>query len=154
MPARLFIDTNVLVYAYDLSNPQKQQQAIKVLDLIAKSNAGAISTQVLMEFVNATTRKLLLPLSPADVYSQVEQLLRIWSVIDISAAIVLEAVRGVRDHRFSIWDAQIWATARLSGIPVVLSEDFNPGANIQGVRFANPFAPGFDVAILIGQSQA
>src|SRR5207249_7259282 len=128
-------------------------QAIKVLEPIAKSSTGAISTQVLMEFVNAVTRKIPAPLSPADAYSQVERLLRTWSVIDTTAAIVLEAVRAVRDYRFSLWDAQIWAAARLSGIPLVLSEDFNPGANIEGVRFVNPFAPNFDVATLIGQSQ-
>ena len=55
----------------------------------------------------------------------------------------LQAVRGVRDHRFSYYDAQIWATALLNQIQVVFSEDFNP-SRIEGVRFVNPFADEFD----------
>ena len=61
---------------------------------------------------------------------------------------VLEAVRGVRDHRFSFYDAQIWAVARLNSIPVILSEDFNTGASIEGVLFVNPLDLSFDLATL------
>lgn len=59
--------------------------------------------------------------------------------------IVLEAARGVRDPRFSFWDAQIWATARLNQISVVFSEDFKPGQITEGVRFVNPFAADFQI---------
>lgn len=57
----------------------------------------------------------------------------------ITDLIVLEAARGVRDHATSFWDAQVWATAKLNQIPVVLSEDFASGSVIEGVRFENPF---------------
>jgi predicted nucleic acid-binding protein len=43
------------------------------------------------------------------------------------------------------WDAQIWASARLSQIPVVLSEDFGDGVIIEGVRFVNPLGPDFNL---------
>lgn len=56
----------------------------------------------------------------------------------------MEAVRGVQAYTMSFWDALIWAVARLNGIGVVFSEDFNDGATIEDVRFVNPFAPGFD----------
>ena len=56
---------------------------------------------------------------------------------------VIEAIRGVREHKFSYWDAQVWAIARLNQIPVVFTEDFNAGAVIEGIRFVNPFATGF-----------
>lgn len=52
--------------------------------------------------------------------------------------IVLEALRGVRDHHLPYFDAQIWACARLNQVPVVFSEDFNPGF-LEGMRFVNPF---------------
>jgi predicted nucleic acid-binding protein len=61
--------------------------------------------------------------------------------------IVLEAVRGVRKHRLAYWDAQIWATARLNQVPLILSEDFSDGQVLKGVRFVNPFAPGFDLQV-------
>jgi predicted nucleic acid-binding protein len=59
--------------------------------------------------------------------------------------IILEAVRGVRDHTLAYYDAQIWASARLNQIPVVFSEDFQDGLTLEGVRFINPFGDGFSI---------
>ena len=64
-------------------------------------------------------------------------------MLDVTGEVVLETIRGVREHQFSFWDAQILAVARLNQVPVVFSEDFNPGAVIEGVRFVNPFAEDF-----------
>ena len=63
---------------------------------------------------------------------------------------VLEAARGVRDHQFNFWDAQIWATARLNQIPLVFSDDFSVGAVIEGVKFVNPFVEDFQPEDWIG----
>jgi predicted nucleic acid-binding protein len=57
--------------------------------------------------------------------------------------IVLEAARGVREHSLPYFDAQIWATARLNQVPIILSEDFASGTALEGVRFVNPFEPDF-----------
>ena len=65
-------------------------------------------------------------------------------VLPLTGPVVLEALRRVRDHGLSYYDAQIWAIARLGQVGVVLSEDFNPGAVIEGVRFADPLDPAFD----------
>lgn len=46
----------------------------------------------------------------------------------------------MREHGLSFWDTQIWAAAQLHHIPVILSEDFTPGAIIEGVHFENSFA--------------
>jgi predicted nucleic acid-binding protein len=59
--------------------------------------------------------------------------------------IVTEAARGVRDHQLAYYDAQIWATARLHGVPIILSEDFQTGRTLEGVRFVNPFADDFQL---------
>ncbi|HMQ31570.1 MAG TPA: PIN domain-containing protein [Chloroflexaceae bacterium] len=146
MTARVLVDTNVLVYAYDRSEPTKQQRALDVLDQLATSGAGAITTQVLAEFFVTVTRKLALPLPVAEAYTRVENYLRAWTVYDITGLVVLEAVRGVRDYQLSFWDAQIWAAARLNQLPVIVSEDFNVGATLEGVRIVNPFAPAFELA--------
>jgi predicted nucleic acid-binding protein len=50
----------------------------------------------------------------------------------------------VHEYHFSFWGAQIWAAARLSQVFVVLSEDFDPGAVIEGVRFVDPFGRDFE----------
>jgi len=145
MSDRVFVDTNVLVYAYDRSEPEKQRRAFEMLDRLAVTRTGIISTQVLAEFFVAVTRKIPAPLSVAEAYERIRNYLQSWAVVDLTGMIVLEAARGVRDHQFHFWDAQIWATARLNQISVVLSEDFTDGAVIEGVRFVNPFAEGFEI---------
>ena len=145
MSARIFVDTNVLVYAYDRSEPEKQHLAFTLLDRLAMTKVGMISTQVLAEFFVSVTRKLAAPLSAGDAYQRVSNYLQSWTVLDMTGMVVLEAIRGVRDHQLSFWDAQIWAVAKLNQAPVVFSEDFSDGQVIEGVRFVNPFARDFQV---------
>ena len=137
-------DTNLLVYAVDANEPDKQREAIILLRRLGGSGASVLSSQSLAEFANATLRRLKPPLPPDQVYRLVEQYERTFRVLPLTPAIVLEAVRGVRDHQFAYYDAQIWAAARLNQIPYVLSEDFNSGATLDGVTFLNPFAPEFN----------
>ena len=145
MSDRIFVDTNVLVYAYDRSEPQKQQQALQALDRLAVTGVGAISTQVLSEFFVAVTHRISAPLSVDEAYERVKNYLQSWTILNLTGIVVLEAVRGVRDHQFNFWDAQIWAIARLNQITVIFSEDFDTGAVVEGVRFVNPFAEDFQL---------
>ncbi len=57
--------------------------------------------------------------------------------------VVLEALRGVRDHQLSYYAAQVWATARLNQVPVIFSEDYSSNTTLEGVCFVNPFASDF-----------
>ena len=150
MSDRVFVDTNVIVYAYDRSEPDKQKRALEVLTPLAMTGTGVISTQVLAEFFVAVTRKLSAPLKIQEAYERLKNYLQSWAVVDITAMIVQEAARGVRDHRFHFWDAQIWATAKLYQIPLIVSEDFNVDGVIEGVRFVNPFAGDFRVEEWLG----
>lgn len=139
MNSKKLIDTNVLVYAYDFSEPEKQTAAVKVLDELDKTDSCVLSTQVLSEFFVVVTRKLARPMSVDKAAERVEVLAGIWPVIEITPMIVIEATRGVSRHQLSYWDALIWATARLNQIQVILSEDFNQGHSLEGVAFQNPF---------------
>ncbi len=143
MNAKCFVDTNVLVYAYDRSEPQKQRLAFDLIDELILSGAGVISVQVLSEFFVTVTRKLPAPLSPAAAYERIEHFLRFWTVLDLTGMVVLEAARGVREYQLNFGDAQIWAAARMNQIPLVFSEDFNSGQTIEGVQFVNPFGKTF-----------
>lgn len=140
----VLIDTNLLVYMYDLSEPEKQQRAVEVLQHVRQT--GVLSAQVMSEFYNIVTRKLEPPLTAEQAQAQLQRLTRVWPVLPVTSQVVFEAIRGVREYQLSFWDAQIWAAARLNRVPVVLSEDFNPGAVIEGVRFLNPFPADFDLA--------
>jgi predicted nucleic acid-binding protein len=139
----ILIDTNVLVYAYDRGEFEKQEQAKGLLEYLHSQGTARLSAQTLAEFFRAVTRgrEPILPVDQAQL--QAEILAQAWMVLDITPQIVLEAMRGVREHRFSYWDAQVWATARLNQIPVVLSEDPPSVQVLEGVRFVNPFAKDF-----------
>jgi predicted nucleic acid-binding protein len=146
MADEILVDTNVLVYAYDRAEARKQKQALETLRRLAVGGRGRLSAQILGEFFRAVTQKIPSPLSPGDAHGQIATLIRAFPALPITPLIVLEAARGVRDHRLNYWDAQVWATARLNQIPLVLSEDFKDGLVLDGVRFVNPFARAFDPA--------
>jgi predicted nucleic acid-binding protein len=141
--ANVLIDTNVLVYAYDRSEPRKQRQALKILGELVELGRGAVTTQALGEFFTVVTRKIPSPLSAGEAAAQLRSHLSLWTVLDMTGTLVLHAAIGVRDHKMSFWDAQVWAAARANRIPVVLSEDFSDSSVLDGVRFVNPFLPGF-----------
>ncbi len=143
MIGRVFLDTNVLVYAYDRSEPEKQQQAIRVLDALVMGKRGVMSTQVLAEFFVAVTRKIAAPLTVEEGYERVQNYLRCCMVLNLTGLVVLEAIRGVWDHQFHFWDAMVWATARLNQIPIVFTEDVPNREVVEGIRFVNPFASEF-----------
>lgn len=139
----ILIDTNLLVYAHDRGEYEKQDQAIKTLSILYANGSGRLSVQCLAEFFSATTRGSQPKLSTEQATRQVENFLHAFQVYDLTAMIVLEAARGVRSHSLSYFDAQIWATARLNQVPIIFSEDFAGGTILEGVRFVNPFAPDF-----------
>ena len=142
MPPTL-IDTNLLVYLYDQNQPGKQAQAHRVLEQLELTRSGRLSVQALAEFFSVATRKLSPSLTPAEALEQINLFIRLWPVFDLTPMIVMEAGRGVRDHKLSYNDAQVWAIARLNQVPVVFSEDFGDGSILEGVRFVNPFSPEF-----------
>ena len=141
----VLIDTNLLVYLYDFQSLHKQAQASRVLERLEQMRNGRLSVQILSEFLQVSTHKLDSPLTPAQALDQVNLFIRMWPIFDLTPLIVLEAARGVRDYGLTYYDAQIWATARLNQVNSVFSEDFSAGQMLEGVRFVNPFAPGFQL---------
>ncbi len=139
----ILLDTHVLVYACDPGERIKRDQAARVLRALEQSGGGRLSVQGLSEFVSATTRRLRPPLTTAEATQQVERLMASFPIFELTPMVVLEALRGVRDHQLSYYDAQVWATARLNQVPVIFSEDFKSNATLEGVRFVNPFASNF-----------
>jgi predicted nucleic acid-binding protein len=139
MNVSYLVDTNILVYAYDRSEHEKQKRARAILDWLESRGFGMLSTQILGEFFRIVTRKLVEPLTPRQAYVELERHLRTWSTFDITRAVALEAGRGCVAYQMPFWDAQIWATAKLNQVPQILSEDFQHGRVIEGVEFKNPF---------------
>ena len=149
MTGRILVDTNLLIYCYDRAEPVKQMRALETLDALRSAGAGVLSTQILAEFFINVTRKVPEPLSIEDACERIDHYLESWEVLDVTTTVVKHAVRAVRQHRLNYWDAQIWAVAFVHQIPFVLSEDFQSGRVLEGVRFLNPLPPDFHAAELV-----
>jgi predicted nucleic acid-binding protein len=78
-----------------------------VLDQLELSGNGRLSVQCLGEFFSVATRKLSPKLTLAQAVQQISLFIRLWPVYDLTTMVVLGAGRGVRDHQFSCYDAQI-----------------------------------------------
>jgi predicted nucleic acid-binding protein len=137
MPGRAFVDTNVLVYAVDRSEPKKRERAREVLGTAPEQLV--LSAQVLSEFYVVVTRKLAAPLSEAEAGEAVRRLAAL-PVVAADAELVLAAIALSRKAMLSFWDAQIVAAAAVAGCERVLTEDLSHGTEVAGVRVESPFA--------------
>lgn len=141
MTSSILVDTNVLVYAYDRAETVKQRRASKVLDALALSGEGVLTTQVLAEFFVISTLRIREPLPIAVAREQVTAFCDGWPVLDVTSMVVLEAIRGVQDYQLHYWDAQLWASAKLNQIPFIITEDVPSSDSLEGVRYIDPFGP-------------
>lgn len=136
-----FVDTNVLVYAHDLSESARRPVAQDILLGLWRSRAGALSTQVLSEFYNVVTRKFDPPMSRREARGIVAAYAE-WHVIPVDVPMILTASLLEERHTLSFCDALVVEAARRAGATRLLSEDFQPGRRLGGVTIENPFLPG------------
>lgn len=144
----VLVDTNVFVYAFTLQDPAKFSRSNEVLAEIASNELGCVSTQVLNELFSRITRGVQDDDGIAEAENYILAIIHNWEVFDTTHQTVTEAMRGVRQYQIAFWDSLIWASAKMSGIQTILSEDFSHGQNIEGVTILNPFAEDFALETL------
>ena len=130
-----FLDTNVVVYAYDRADRKKQAVAIAILE---GEDRLTVSTQVLLETYWVLTRRLAEPLGEEEAAEVIDNL-ALLPVVNTDAALVQRAIRSSRRHQLALWDAMIIEAAREAGCRRVLSEDLQHGLDLDGVVVENPF---------------
>jgi predicted nucleic acid-binding protein len=135
---KIFVDTNVLIYAYDVSAGSKHVRAAELVTELWKSRSGLVSTQVLQEFYVTVTRKIARPLESSSARQIVADLSR-WEVVTIEPKTILAAIDLQRDHLLSFWDAMVVTTAANGSAEMLFTEDLNHGQVINGVTVRNPF---------------
>lgn len=139
-PTLHFVDTNILVYAQDRHEPGKHRIATDLLAELWIDGCGTLSTQVLQEFYNAATRKLALPMAPADARHVVSDYAD-WCTVDTDPVLILSASHLAEEHSVSFWDALIIEAALRAGATELLTEDLQDGRWFGPLRVRNPFAP-------------
>ncbi len=135
-----FVDTNVLVYAFEKTNSERKQIAGRLLDELAAEGRLRLSTQVLQELFVTLTRKVRRPCSSAEALSVIE-ILAGWPVTVVDVPAIRAAVELSGTGRISFWDALIVVAATRSGAQLLYTEDLNHGQDILGVKIVNPFTP-------------
>ena len=130
-------DTNVLVYAAGDPTDAKAGRAQDLLERFVRARKAVLVLQTLAEFSNVGLRKVGLAVE------EVAALVEAWrAVMPVHAATeqdLAAALTAVSGHRLQFFDALLWATARRAGVRYLLTEDFQDGRSLGGVRFVNPF---------------
>jgi len=132
-----FVDTNIIVYAYDITAGEKHHLAKAVIMDLWRSGRGIVSTQILQELYVTLTRKIPHPLQTAQAKEIIEDTLT-WDVVVNDGESILQAIALEVQEKLSFWDALVVAAAARGGAEILLSEDLPAGRTIAGVRIVNP----------------
>lgn len=136
-----FVDTNVLIYAYDHNEGAKHYQAKVVLADLWRQGTGLLSTQVLQEFYNVATRKLKPPMPYARARKLVADYSN-WVSMNTDTQLLVSASMLQENHAVQWWDALIVEAAMRSGATTLLSEDLQHGRRFGTMTVLNPFVEG------------
>lgn len=136
---RSFVDTDVLIYAFDLGAGEKRTRALGLLRELWRTGGGCLSVQVLQEFHVAATRGLPNPL-PAVTAGRIVAALTRWKVHAPDSEDVLAATELAESSRLSFWDAMVLHSAGALGCSVLYSDTLAPERTIAGMRIVDPFA--------------
>jgi predicted nucleic acid-binding protein len=135
---RQFVDTNILVYAHDVTAGDKHSRARVLVEELWGTREGCLSVQVLQEFFVTTTRKIPKPLE-APTAAQVIDDLAHWHVHSPAVADVRAAIEIHQRTGASFWDAMILRSAQELGCHILYSEDLDASQQYKGVEVRNPF---------------
>ncbi|HXV61938.1 MAG TPA: PIN domain-containing protein [Vicinamibacteria bacterium] len=136
---RVFVDTNVLVYAHDTEAGYRHRRAADMIAELWGTRTGILSVQVLQEFYVNVTRKIPEPL-PMATAREVVRNYTLWQTEWILPKDVTRASEIEQENSISFWDALIVTAAVKGGASRILSEDLNPGQIIAGIQIEDPFA--------------
>ena len=137
MSGKVFLDSNILVYAQDAGSADKQGRSRELIARLAASGDGVISTQVMQEFFVSVTRKLGVPPLAA---KAVLKTLTVFEIVTAGPELIHAAIDCSVLNAISFWDALILAAAASAGCATLWTEDLNHGQIIMGVKVQNPLA--------------
>jgi predicted nucleic acid-binding protein len=137
-PVLYFVDTNILVYAYDTSAGDKHAIAAELIKLCWENESGCLSMQVLQELYVTLTQKIVRPLDPQTARQIVADLAH-WCLHTPEVSDLIQAIDYQQTYQLSFWDAMIVQSAARLGCRQLLSEDLNHGQIYGVVQVINPF---------------
>ena len=141
MTGRLFVDTNILIYALDPADPLKQQVSADLLRTAIRTRTLTLSPQNLNECYRVLTqRRRLIPVARVRGYIQT---LAPWAIAPLDAKTTERAFAIEDEVGTSWWDSLLLASALLAECRLFISQDLQDGRDVGGMRIANPFTASF-----------
>jgi predicted nucleic acid-binding protein len=140
MKDKVFLDTNVFVYAID-SSPRERKKRDIARELISKTierENGVISIQVVQEFFQVSTQRIKVPISIDDAIEYLKYI-SIMEIVIPQFEMVILAARLHQKYQFSFWDAMIIQAALTVGCKEIHSEDMQDGLIIDDIKITDPF---------------
>jgi len=134
---KIFIDTNIIVYANDRRDPEKQRKAIEVVSELMNNKLGVISSQVLQEYSSVALTKLK---QDHGIVLRQLVLLEVFDVVLMEPALIRRAIEIRGSYTISFWDSCIISAAESAGCDSIYSEDLNAGQYYSGIKVSNPFS--------------
>lgn len=135
---KAFIDTNIIIYAYDVTAGKKHETARTIITDLWGSGLGVISTQVLQEFFVNVVQKIPKPVDKQQAKEIVRDFLK-WHVVVNTGDSIVDAIDICLRFEYSFWDSMIIEAAIKGGAAFLISEDLQDGQVISGVTIKNPF---------------
>lgn len=138
MSDKAFFDTNVLVYAFDNGEPEKNAISKQLIHDFGGDGNLVLSTQVLQEFYVTLTkvgRSLLTREEAGELVNDFAE----FPLVQVDKNIISWAMKRHQSKVFSFWDALIVEAALQSGCSQLLSEDMQDGLVIGSLTIRNPF---------------
>ena len=132
------VDTNVLIYAHDPRDPEKQAIAISLIESLTDA---ALLWQVACEYISVSKKLEPFGYDRKQAWQDIQELRLVWAAVLPSWEVADRAQRLLDRYSLSYWDAMILAACLEAGVVRVYSEDFSGYNTIDGLEIVNPFSP-------------
>jgi predicted nucleic acid-binding protein len=139
MSDRFFLDTNIFVYSFDQSAPQKSRKSAQLIREALETQKGVISYQVVQEFFNVALRRFSQPMQAADAEQYLGTVFRPLLSVHSSQALYAEALHLHAQSGLSWYDSLIVSAALQARCDLLFTEDLQHGQRFGGLRVVNPF---------------
>lgn len=135
------VDTNVLLYAIDDSEPEKSRQALAPIEELTKAAQPLVLLwQVAAEFLAGLRRwENLGRIRRIDTEIYVHRFLGPLQVLLPTEASLRMSLDLSARYRLSHWDALLLAACHEAGVITLFSEDLSHGMKYDAVTVVNPF---------------
>jgi len=135
MKDKVFIDSNIILYAYSRTEPSKREIANA---LIFATSDALISTQVINEVTNILYKKF--GLDSKEIEAVIDEIAEVFSIVNFTLETQKYAIHIKERYQLQYYDSLILATALEHGCGIVYSEDMQHNQLIEDrLRIVNPF---------------